>query len=56
VGGFDQQWAYATFSMPVTQSYADSGLSLGGLEPMNLEESETALLEFIKKLVPKVLD
>ena len=53
--GYDQQWAYATFSMPVTQVYAEQGL----IKPeaaFTLEQSEKMLEEFIRKLAPLVID
>jgi hypothetical protein len=40
--GYDQQWAYATFSIPVTQAY-------------NVKESEAILAAFIKELAPLVV-
>lgn len=53
--GFDQQWAYATFSMPVTQSYADQGLMDPELA-YTLEETEQMLRDFIKRIAPLVVD
>ena len=53
--GYDQQWAYATFSMPVTQIYADQGLMRPGQKAYTLEESEAILAEFIRKLAPLVV-
>jgi len=53
--GYDQQWAYATFSMPVTQIYADQGLA----DPANahtLEQTEKMLEGFIKMIAPLVVD
>jgi len=53
--GYDQQWAYATFSMPVTQIYADQGLA----DPANvysLEQTEKMLEDFIKMMSPLVVD
>jgi hypothetical protein len=53
--GYDQQWAYATFSMPVTDVYAEQGL----IKPeaaFTLEQSEKMLEEFIRKLAPLVID
>ena len=53
--GYDQQWAYATFSIPVTQVYADQGLVNPGTLTYNVEESEGILAEFIQKLAPLVV-
>jgi hypothetical protein len=54
--GYDQQWAYATFSMPVTQIYADQGLTRPGQKTYTLEETEKILAEFIRELAPLVMD
>lgn len=51
--GYDQQWAYATFSMPVTQSFVQ-----GGFDPsiaLSEKDSQTLLLGFIKNLLPNIL-
>lgn len=53
--GYDQQWAYATFSMPVTQVYADQGLA-DPSQVNTLEETEQMLEEFIRKIAPLVID
>ena len=53
--GYDQQWAYATFSMPVTQVYADQGL-LKGPGVFTLEQTEKMLEDFIRQLSPLVID
>jgi len=54
--GFDQQWAYATFSITVTKIYADQGLMKDGPGVFNLEQSEEILENFIRKLGPLVVD
>ena len=53
--GYDQQWAYATFSLPVTQVYADQGLMRPGQKAYTLKESEAILADFIQKLAPLVV-
>ena len=53
--GYDQQWAYATFSMPVTQIYADQGL-MEGPGVFTLEQTEKMLEDFIRQLSPLVVD
>ena len=53
--GYDQQWAYATFSMPVTQIYADQGLA-DPSKVHTLEQTEQMLEDFIRKLAPLVID
>ena len=52
--GYDQTWAYVTFSMTVTGAYADQGAFQG--KSYNLEETEQLLSAFIKKLAPLVVD
>lgn len=54
--GYDQQWAYATFSVPVTQIYVDQGLMRDGPGTFTLEQSEEILEQFIRKLAPMVVD
>ncbi len=54
--GYDQQWAYATFSVPVTKIYADQGLMPDGPGVFNLEQSEKILEDFVRKLAPLVVD
>ena len=54
--GYDQQWAYATFSVPVTKIYADQGLMRPGPGVFTLEQSEQILESFIRKLGPLVVD
>lgn len=54
--GYDQQWAYATFSMPV---YDQEHVKAGIVRPSNvytLEESEAILDDFIRKLAPLVVN
>lgn len=53
--GFDQRWAYATFSMPVTSVFADQGL-MNPENTFDVEETEKMLEAFIKKLAPLVID
>ena len=53
--GYDQQWAYATFSMPVTQIYAEQGL-MEGPGVFTLEQTEKMLEDFIRQLAPHVVD
>ena len=53
--GYDQQWAYATFSMPVTKVYADQGM-MDPRDALTVEQTEKALSDFIRKLAPLVID
>ncbi|MGB2429023.1 MAG: exosortase-associated EpsI family protein [Akkermansiaceae bacterium] len=54
--GYDQQWAYATFSVPVTKIYADQGLMQDGPRVFTLQQSEEILENFIRQLAPLVVD
>jgi len=54
--GYDQQWAYATFSVPVTKIYADQGLNIDSTHVFSLEQSEQILEHFIRQLAPLVVD
>ena len=54
--GYDQQWAYATFSMPVnSKDLVEAGLVRPG-SVYSLEDSEKMLKKFIKQLLPVVVD
>jgi len=53
--GYDQQWAYATFSIPVTKAYADQGLLRSGIPAYDVKQSEAILADFIQKLAPLVV-
>ena len=55
LGGFDQQWAYATFATGIPGKYADQGLNLGTIKPLSVEETEEQLSDFIRLLLPTVL-
>jgi len=52
--GFDQQWAYVTFSMPVTATYQE----IEGYEGTiyDLKESEELLQGFMRKLIPEIIN
>lgn len=55
LGGYDQTWAYATFSTPIMGKYSEQGFTLGGTRPLNEEETGQYLADFIGNLTPKVL-
>ena len=56
-GGYDQRWAYATFSVPLTGNISDE------LRPhlfprtdiMNHEEVQVYMQNFLKELLPKII-
>lgn len=53
--GYDQQWAYATFSIPVySQKHVDAGFVRPN-QVFTVEQSEAILAEFIQKLAPLVV-
>lgn len=56
VGGYDQRWAYATFSTIVTGKYSEQGMDLGILRAMDLDQSGKYLGAFIRELLPRVLE
>lgn len=55
-GGFDQQWAYATFSSIVPGEYQKQGVDLGTMDPLGRDQTGAHLTEFIRKVMPQVLD
>lgn len=56
-GGYDQQWAYATFSAPVFKTYVDQGINIdSALREYDVEATGEVLEEFIKGILPHVLD
>ena len=55
IGGYDQTWAYATFSTIVTGKYAEQGALRESMTPMSIEETGAYLAEFINTLTPSVL-
>lgn len=55
IGGYDQTWAYATFSTKVTGKYVDQGASIGYMTPMSIDQTGDYLAEFINSLTPAVL-
>lgn len=55
VGGFDQRWAYATFSVPVTSIYEEQGV-FAGVKSLDDDQAAQLMQNFIKTLLPEVLD
>ncbi|MEY4244243.1 MAG: hypothetical protein RLZZ245_1828 [Verrucomicrobiota bacterium] len=52
--GFDQQWAYATFSSLIPGKYEDQGVDLGSLTPLSIEQTSAHLTKFMQELFPLV--
>lgn len=56
-GGFDQQWAYATFSAPVMAEYARQGFAMEDyIAAYDIEKSKALLEEVIRELLPNAVD
>jgi hypothetical protein len=55
VGGYDQTWAYATFSTLVTGKYAEQGFELGLTPARDIDQTGHYLAGFMGELLPKVL-
>lgn len=55
IGGYDQQWAYATFSSLVPGKYAEQGVDVGILEPLDLDGAGEHLADFMRDLLPGLL-
>ena len=52
IKGYDQSWAYATFSTIITAPYADQGVRIGMLREMGVEETQVFLADFMRDLLP----
>lgn len=55
LGGYDQQWAYATFSSQVIGKYREQGVDTGTLEPLDLDQTGSHIASFMRELMPKVM-
>lgn len=56
VGGFDQRWAYATFSAPITGENQEQGIRLyPKLKSLSLEETTAHIRDFLGELLPLVV-
>ncbi len=55
VGGYDQQWAYATFSSRIPGKYLEQGVPIGSLEPLGIDEAGEHLGAFMRELLPGML-
>lgn len=55
LGGYDQRWAYATFSTMVPAKYAEQGIDLGVLEPLDRKQTTEYLAEFMGTLLNRCL-
>lgn len=55
LNGFDQQWAYATFSSLIPGKYHDQGVNIGALEPLDIDGTGRHLETFMRQLLPDML-
>lgn len=55
IHGYDQQWAYATFSVGVTSVYRDQGFNIPDDQVYDEEQSIQMMQELMKKLLPEVV-
>ncbi|MGJ8672995.1 exosortase-associated EpsI family protein [Rubritalea sp.] len=53
--GYDQQWAYATFSVPVTSVYRDQGFRIPDEQVFDEKQSAEIMEGFMRELLPQVV-
>jgi hypothetical protein len=53
--GYDQRWAYATFSSYITAKHEEQGLHSGTVEILDTKETEAHIVKFLKELLPMVI-
>ncbi len=53
--GYDQRWAYATFSSFITAKHAEQGFSLPGMEVFDEKGTKGLITDFLKQLLPVVV-
>ena len=55
IKGYDQRWAYATFSSFITSKYADQGLVSSNIKTFDESETKGLLVDFLKDLLPMIV-
>lgn len=55
VGGYDQRWAYATFSSSITGKFVEQGFNIHPLDSLSIEETTMHIKEFLQELLPDVI-
>ncbi len=55
LGGYDQQWAYATFSVGVTSVYREQGFNIKDEAVFDEDESRKVMEEFLGLFLPEVV-
>jgi hypothetical protein len=53
--GYDQRWAYATFSSYITSKHAEQGIMSAGAPSFNEEETTEIIKNFLRELLPVVV-
>jgi len=53
--GYDQRWAYATFSSFITGKFVEQGYSTGRFAVLNEEQTTEHIADFLRELVPLVV-
>jgi hypothetical protein len=53
--GYDQRWAYATFSSMIYGRFEEQGIGIGSIEPLGEDETRNHLQSFLKELLPIVV-
>ncbi len=53
--GYDQRWAYATFSAFITERHQQQGIHGGSVEVMNEEQTKEHIRVFLEQLLPQVV-
>lgn len=53
--GYDQRWAYATFSSTITSKYVEQGINIGNWPSADEKETKALLCEFLRELFPLVV-
>jgi len=54
--GADQQWAYLTVSMPVTQHLANQGVTILARESIDVDASRGQMNSLLNVLIPKLIE
>jgi hypothetical protein len=53
--GYDQRWAYATFSSYITSKHTEQGIMLTGAPNFNEEETKELIKDFLREFLPVVV-
>ena len=53
--GYDQRWAYVTFSSSITKKHDEQGLYQGDIHLLDEKDVESHVVEFLRELAPAVI-